>query len=229
MTENHDGQKIKRKRKLFAGGGLLLLTTVSLFSVGFGAWVIYGTGQSTNSFDIEVANVIDYSRYFLFNEDESTIGNNRTKTSYLTYIDEGIVENDEVVYLGTFSFYLACRIRGDNGEGLYTTNALLSSFTLNLRLVDNGSFYISQYFDNSVNSKVNYSINNSGTNTTASSSKNDRTISLSATCSDQTQLSQSYLFYRFDVIFDFSSYQNFDSQELSGTSLRIGVVSYSSQ
>lgn len=225
MAKNYSGFKTKRMHKLIVGEGLLLLSTVSLLSVGFGAWVIYGDGQSIDSLDVQVAETVDYSPYFLFNEDESTIENNKTRISYLTYIDEGIVENDEIVSVGTFSFYLACHIRGDDGEGLYASNASLSSFTLNLELIDNGSFAISQYFGNSTSSVINYSING-GTSELATSSKTDKIISLSVTCTDQTQLSQTYLFYRFDVIFDFSSYQNFSSEELSGAKLRIGVASF---
>lgn len=179
------------------GGGLLLLSSVSLFSLGFGAWNI--VTKVEGSLAAKADNVINYGDYFLFNKDGGTIdkGENWKKSpEALEYNDYGAVKDGVVGSEGTFTFYLACLLRGENG--LYPVDQELPSFTFDLSVSDKGSFALLPYLTNTVT----YLISNDGS---SYSSSFDANKTAKITCTDSSLLSASRLFYKITINFDFSS------------------------
>lgn len=185
------------------GGGLLLLSSVSLFSLGFGAWNI--VTKVEGSVAAKADNVINYNDYFLFNKDAGTIdkGDNWKKAPIpLEYNDYGAVKDGVVGANGTFTFYLACRLRGDNG--LYPTDQTLDSFSFDLSISDKGSFTLTQYLATSVS----YVVENDQKDSVSLTSSLNGTKTASITCNDSSLLSSSRLFYTITLNFDFSSVLN---------------------
>ena len=220
---------LKRNIKRYSAGFIFALSLFSLVGVGFSSWITSKNDNKNIGFNVNGDDVDLQSDYFIFNEDESTINNNLTKRPvYFTYNDYGIVENDTIISYAKFSFFLTCILRSnsENIKGIYDESESINKFTIGLEIVDNGAFNISQYFLINDNSNAYYVLNSNSTNKLATSSKVDRTISITASCDDQAILNQTYIFYRFDLIFDLSSYQNYNSQELNNINLSISVASY---
>ena len=220
---------LKRNIKRYSAGFIFALSLFSLVGVGFSSWITSKNDNKNIGFNVNGDDVDLQSDYFIFNEDESTINNNLTKRPvYFAYNDYGIVENDTIISYAKFSFFLTCILRSnsENIKGIYDESESINKFTIGLEIVDNGAFNISQYFLINDNSNAYYVLNSNSTNKLATSSKVDRTISITASCDDQAILNQTYIFYRFDLIFDLSSYQNYNSQELNNINLSISVASY---
>lgn len=103
-------QRLRKKRfdRVFMGGTMLLLSSLSLASVAFGAWTVGGDSYLLDGGSLQVAPILDASKYV------SDAGFTCTD-----FCDQGFVKDSTIVYEGTleFRFRLETGLSTDVNEG----------------------------------------------------------------------------------------------------------------
>lgn len=205
IYKNNNNIRFKRMNRRLKGGWLVFaLSTLSMVSVGFSTWVVTGPASGYGQIGVVTDDVIDYSKYFVFNQSE-TLTNQPTLT--FKYNDYGVVNDGVIGNKGSFSFWMAVELRGDNG--LFNTSETISSFSFDYLISDSGSFKLLNYL-----ASASYEISN-GSNKVESNESNtsiDKTTSpysITTTCSDATLLGKSKLFYKVTLNFSFEGVKSF--------------------
>lgn len=218
--------KLKRISSKIFFGGVLFLSNISLISIGFSAWSIVGAASAEAQIQVSAADVVDLSKYFIFNQSEDTIDNNGALAHTVTfnYNDYGVVDNGLITKKGSFTFWMAVKLRGDGG--LFDLNQALSAFVFDYSIRDSGDFALTDFLDS-----ASYEISNGSTKVVSDESKTivtkeTKPYSISVRCDNNSLLSKDKLFYKTKLIFDFSSVKNFKTEiadKMAESCLSIGV------
>lgn len=210
----------KKKIHSSLGGVVLLLSISSIFSIGFSSWNIGGNPIASANIDIVADDVSTNSSYFLFNESAATI-DDETATNPpvpFSYNDYGVVKDGVVTSEGSFAFFLAVLLRGENG--IYKSNESLTAFGFNLEATSTGVNLLAYLKD------VTYLINSNGS-FKALVSKNEDNTHIGLTCENASYLAEERLFFRISLNFDFSDVNNFKTaiaNNMVSTSLNFKVI-----
>lgn len=195
--------RIKTRYKLTGGGEIILaLTSLSLIGLGFSSYTISNEPVKLEALNVEITDIVDYSKYLIFNKNEATID---SANSYMPplpfeYNSEGVIDNGLVGLKGSFTFYLGCKLKGE--EGIYPLDTSLTEFNIRISLYDRGSFKILDYLSTSVNYQI-----KSGSYLVANSSNvSDENISSFAlSCTNIDLLNCENIFYTITMSFDFTN------------------------
>ena len=195
--------RINTRYKLTGGVEIILaLTSLSLIGLGFSSYTISNEPVKLESLNVEITDIVDYSKYLIFNKNEATID---SANSYMPplpfeYNSEGVIDDGLVVLKGSFTFYLGCKLKGE--EGIYPLNTSLTEFNIRISLYDRGSFKILDYLSTSVNYQIksgSYLLENSST------ISNENVSSFALNCTNSDLLNCENIFYTITMSFDFTN------------------------
>lgn len=109
--------KTVKERKIVPAfaGGVLILSTLSLFSVGFASWCIGANDNATLSFDVSADNIININDFIQLDKSQ---GDNNTGIACFDYCKDGFVNNGEVDVNNGF-FYVYAKLNLDEIRNIY--------------------------------------------------------------------------------------------------------------
>lgn len=192
----------RRRRNRFSnlfGGGLLLLSSLSLVSIGFSTWSI-GSGNADGSIYLGADSITDYSSYVTIH----------TNPSFFKFAKSGLVVDDTIVYKASATFEYDVAIK----DGLAKENGGLSQIGFDVELIDKGTFGLisATYMGSSPNIAIKSDFS-SGTISNQTSSFITNGVKTSFTYNSSSLVAVNSIKYSLSYSFDFSSYK--DSFETS--------------
>lgn len=195
--------RIKTRYKLTGGGEIILaLTSLSLIGLGFSSYTISNEPVKLEALNVEITDIVDYSKYLIFNKNEATID---SANSYMPplpfeYNSEGVIDNGLVGLKCSFTFYLGCKLKGE--EGIYPLDTSLTEFNIRISLYDRGSFKILDYLSTSINYQIK---SGSYLDENSSNVSNENISSFDLSCTNSNLLNCENIFYTITMSFDFTN------------------------
>lgn len=208
IYKNNNNIRFKRMNRRLKGGWLVFaLSTLSMVSVGFSTWVVTGPASGYGQIGVVTDDVINNDKYFMFNQSETSTNQ---PTLAFKYNDYGVVNDGVIGTKGSFSFWMAVMLRGD--DALFSTSDTISSFSFDYLISDRGSFKLLNYL-----ASASYEISNGSNKVESNESnttidKNNSPYSITTTCSDGTLLGKSKLFYKVTLNFSFENVSDFKTE-----------------
>lgn len=187
----------KGKIKKVGLTGMLLLASLSLFSVGFSSWSI---GNDPSSFVEKISatadEIIDFNSYVIYGSSNS-----------FKYNKDGVVEDETIVYEGYLSVDMTVKMNCDGG--MYSLLKDKSSVKFVSFLSNEKSFL--KLFDYLDLDETSYSVGNSGTgsysvtNQKVTSTISSYNVKTFMTITDSSLIESENLYLQIKYKFDFSS------------------------
>lgn len=209
----------KGKIKKVGLTGMLLLASLSLFSVGFSSWSI---GNDPSSFVEKISasadDVIDFNSYVTYGSSNS-----------FKYNKDGVVEDETIVYEGYLSVDMTVKMNCDGG--MYSLLKDKSSVTFVSFLSNEKSFL--RLFDYLDLDETSYSVGNSGTgsysvtNQKVTSTISNYNVKTLLTITDSSLIESENLYLQIKYKFDFSSvastFEEFIYNNMSKVHLKVAL------